>query len=77
MRRLLAASRKELGIPDAGSLMIGIGMYLRRASAGPAVPFAVLLSLFMVILGWYMWTNAADAADAPGPHQSAEPDAGA
>jgi hypothetical protein len=43
-------------------------MFLGMASAGPAVPFAVILSLFMVVLGWFLWdqsTGAEDSAPLP------------
>lgn len=50
-------------IGGAGSLLIGVAMFLGLASAGLAVPFAVVLSVFMVALGWLMWTQA-DSADA-------------
>jgi hypothetical protein len=45
-------------IGGAGSLVIGIAMFLGLAPAGLAVPFAVVLSLFMVILGWLMWSQS-------------------
>jgi hypothetical protein len=45
-------------IGGAGSLVIGIAMFLGLAPAGLAVPFAVVLSLFMVVLGWLMWNQA-------------------
>ncbi len=52
----------------AGSLIVGVGMFLGLVSAFLAVPFAVVLSLFMVVLGWLLWTaseqGAADAAQA-------------
>jgi hypothetical protein len=54
-------------VGGAGSLIIGIAMFLGLASAGVAVPFAVILSAFMVILGWLMWGQSADVADAPPP----------
>ena len=44
-------------IGGAGSLVIGIAMFLGLAPAGLAVPFAVVLSLFMVVLGWLMWSQ--------------------
>ena len=44
-------------IGGAGSLVIGIAMFLGLAPAGLAVPFAVILSLFMVVLGWLMWSQ--------------------
>jgi hypothetical protein len=54
-------------VGGAGSLIIGIAMFLGFASAGVAVPFAVILSVFMVILGWLMWVLSADLADVPPP----------
>jgi hypothetical protein len=45
-------------IGGAGSLVVGVGMFLDAAPAGLAVPFAVVLSFFMVILGWLMWVEA-------------------
>jgi hypothetical protein len=45
-------------IGGVGSLVVGVAMFLGVAPAGLAVPFAVVLSLFMVILGWMMWTQA-------------------
>jgi hypothetical protein len=54
-------------VGGAGSLIIGIAMFLGLASAGVAVPFAVILSVYMVILGWLMWVLSADRADVPPP----------
>ena len=54
-------------IGGAGSLVIGIAMFLGLAPAGLAVPFAVVLSLFMVVLGWLMWNQS------PGASQGDEP----
>jgi hypothetical protein len=48
-------------IGGAGSLVIGIAMFLGLAPAGLAVPFAVVLSLFMIVLGWLMWNQARGA----------------
>jgi hypothetical protein len=45
-------------IGGAGSLVVGIAMFLGLAPAGLAVPFAVVLSLFMVVLGWMMWSQS-------------------
>lgn len=42
----------------AGSLVIGLAMIFGAAPAGLAVPFAVVLSVFMVLLGWQLWTRA-------------------
>jgi hypothetical protein len=44
-------------IGGAGSVVVGVTMMLGRLSAGLAVPFAVILSLFMVVLGWHMWVQ--------------------
>jgi hypothetical protein len=46
-----------------GSVVVGVAILFDAVGPGPAVPFAVLLSLFMVVLGWLMWTqtNAVDA----------------
>ena len=49
-------------IGAAGSLVIGIAMFLGLAPAGLAVPFAVVLSLFMVVLGWLMWSQSPGAS---------------
>jgi hypothetical protein len=49
-------------IGGAGSLVIGIAMFLGLAPAGLAVPFAVVLSLFMVVLGWLMWSQSPGAS---------------
>jgi hypothetical protein len=45
-------------IGGAGSVIIGVAMLLGRAPAGLAGPFAVILSLFMVVLGWQLWVLA-------------------
>jgi hypothetical protein len=47
-------------IGGGGSLVVGIAMLL-GAQTGLAVPFAVVLSLFMVVLGWLLWTQASSA----------------
>lgn len=49
-------------IGGAGSVIIGLAMVFGAAPAWLAVPFAVVLSVFMVILGWLMWTQNANAA---------------
>lgn len=49
-------------IGGAGSVVIGLAMIFGVAPAGLAVPFAVVISAFMVILGWLMWTDADHAA---------------
>jgi hypothetical protein len=56
-------------IGGAGSLVIGIAMFLDMAPAGLAVPFAVVLSLFMVILGWLMWSQPRVANQGRGPRE--------
>jgi hypothetical protein len=40
-----------------GSLVVGLAMLL-GVQTGLAVPFAVVLSLFMVVLGWLMWPQS-------------------
>lgn len=42
----------------AGSLVVGVAMFFGALGAGPAVPFAVVLSLFMVAVGSLMWIEA-------------------
>ena len=42
----------------AGSVVVGMAMFYGLLGAGPAVPFAVVLSLFMVVLGGMMWSGA-------------------
>ena len=49
-------------IGGAGSLVIGIAMFLGLAPAGLAVTFAVVLSLFMVVLGWLMCSQPPGAS---------------
>ena len=58
-------------IGGAGSLVIGIAMFLGLAPAGLAVPFAVVLSLFMVVLGWLMWNRARVVTQGRGPMEHA------
>jgi hypothetical protein len=48
-------------IGGAGSLVVGIGMFYGLA-AGLAVPFALVISVFMVVLGWLLWQEAAESA---------------
>ncbi len=45
-------------IGGAGSVIVGLGMFFGLAPAGLAVPFAVVISVAMVVLGWLMWTSA-------------------
>lgn len=45
-------------VGGAGSIIIGLAMFFGAAPAGLAVPFAVVLSAFMVILGWLMWSQS-------------------
>ena len=59
-------------IGGAGSLVIGIAMFLGLAPAGLAVPFAVVLSLFMIVLGWLMWNQAHVVTQRSGPMEHAE-----
>jgi hypothetical protein len=58
-------------IGGAGSLVVGIAMFLGLAPAGLAVPFAVVLSLFMVVLGWLMWNQARVVTQGSGPMEHA------
>jgi len=51
----------------AGSVVIGVAMFFGLLGEGPAVPFAVVLSLFMVVLGWLMWAQPDIAAVASNP----------
>jgi hypothetical protein len=44
-------------IGGAGSLVIGLAMLL-GVRTGLAVPFAVVISLFMVVLGWLLWNQS-------------------
>jgi hypothetical protein len=44
-------------IGGAGSLLIGLAMLLGVQTL-LAVPFAVVLSFFMVVLGWLLWEQA-------------------
>ncbi len=45
-------------IGGAGSVIIGLAMFFGAAPAGLAVPFAIILSVFMVILGWLMLSQS-------------------
>jgi hypothetical protein len=47
-----------------GSLVVGVAMLL-GVQTGLAVPFAVVLSLFMVVLGWLMWTQPGSDVSEP------------
>ncbi len=58
-------------IGGAGSLVIGIAMFLGLAPAGLAVLFAVVLSLFMVVLGWLMRNQARVVTPGRGPMEHA------
>jgi hypothetical protein len=58
-------------IGGAGSLIIGIAMFLGLAPAGLAVPFAVVLSLFMVVVGWLMWDQPHVVRRGSGPMEHA------
>ena len=49
-------------IGGGGSLVIGVAMLL-GVQTGLAVPFAVVLSLFMVVLGWLMWVESGRSAE--------------
>lgn len=48
-----------------GSLLIGFGMFYGLAEPGLAVPFAVVLSFFMVVLGGLMWIQTGNDVDTP------------
>jgi hypothetical protein len=48
-------------IGGGGSLVVGLAMLL-GVQTGLAVPFAVVLSLFMVVLGGVMWSRASAGA---------------
>jgi hypothetical protein len=58
-------------IGGAGSLVIGVAMFFGAAPAGLAVPFAVVLSLFMVVLGWLMWNQTQVVTQGDGPMEHA------
>jgi hypothetical protein len=51
-------------IGGGGSFVVGIAMLL-GVQTGLAVPFAVVLSLFMVVLGWLLWTQATSGVAVP------------
>jgi hypothetical protein len=51
-------------IGGGGSLVIGVAMLL-GVQTGLAVPFAVVLSFFMVVLGWLMWSQSESGHAAP------------
>ena len=42
----------------AGSVVVGILMFLRVVGPGLAVPFAVVISIFMVVIGGRLWARA-------------------
>ena len=48
-------------IGGGGSFVVGIAMLL-GVQTGLAVPFAVVLSLFMVALGWMLWVQTSNSA---------------
>ena len=52
-------------IGGAGSVTVGVAMFLGGTPAGMAVPFAVILSVFMVILGRLMWGQSVSGVDTP------------
>jgi hypothetical protein len=58
-------------IGGAGSLVVGMAMIFGLAPAGLAVPFAVVLSLFMVVLGWVMWSQSGADGQRRGPREDA------
>lgn len=45
-------------VGGAGSVLVGVAMFFDLLGAGPAVPFALVLSLFMVVLGGLFWSRA-------------------
>jgi hypothetical protein len=51
-------------IGGGGSLVVGIAMLL-GVQTGLAVPFAVVLSFFMVVLGWLLWEQATSGVAKP------------
>ncbi len=51
-------------IGGAGSVIIGVWMFL-GAETRLAVPFAVVISAFMLVLGGLMWTQAGEGSEAP------------
>lgn len=51
-------------IGGAGSVVTGVALFLGDES-GLYIPFAVILSGFMVILGGYMWSHASSVRDGP------------
>lgn len=51
----------------AGSVLVGVAMFFGLLGEGPAVPFAVVLSVFMVVLGWLMWVQPVGAGGASSP----------
>jgi hypothetical protein len=53
-----------IGVIGGGSLFIGIAMLL-GAQTQLAVPFAVVLSFLMVVLGWLLWEQAGQRAAEP------------
>jgi hypothetical protein len=46
-------------------------MFFGAAPAGLAVPFPVVLSLFMVDLGWLMWNQTQVVTQGDGPMEHA------
>lgn len=58
-------------IGGVGSLVVGVAMIFGAAPAGLAVPFAVVLSLFMVVLGWLMWSQTSNAGQEQVPMENA------
>ena len=53
-------------IGGGGSFVVGIAMLL-GVQTGLAVPFAVVLSLFMVALGWLLWVQTSPGAAGSSP----------
>ncbi len=52
-------------VGGAGSLIVGVAIFFGGVGAGLAVPFAVVLSLFMVVLGGMMWSQAGSSVEEP------------
>ncbi len=52
-------------VGGVGSLVVGVAIFFGGAGAGLAVPFAVVLSLFMVALGGVMWSHARSSVEEP------------
>jgi drug/metabolite transporter (DMT)-like permease len=53
-------------IGGAGSLVAGLAMFFRLSwfPSGIYVPFAIVISVYMVIVGWYLWLRAEESVAA-------------